>query len=241
MVSDVTTTGQAIQAAQNQQQAVGLASDFSQFLTLLTTQLQNQDPLSPLDSNEFTEQLVQFSQVEQAINTNSRLDDLLALQIGNSSTSALGYVGLDVTYVSAEVPHEEGTNSTIRYSLDGTADIATISIFDEGGGLVFNGEAETSVGAHAFEWNGRDLVNNVVPSGTYTVRIDALDANENVLDTTTVVQSRVRGVEQQNGVAFALVGDRAVPIEQILSAVEPENEQVASNNEEDGGANGSAT
>ncbi len=241
MVSDITTTGLLQQAAQTQEQGATLAEDFTQFLTLLTTQLQNQDPLSPLDSKEFTDQLVQFTQVEQSISTNSKLDDLLALQIGSSSTSALGYVGLDITYVSAEVPHEEGENSTIRYSLDGTADVSRISIFDESGGLVFNGEAETSIGAHVFEWNGRDLVNNVVPTGTYTVRIDALDANENVIDTTTVVQSRVRGVEQQNGVAFALVGDRAVPVEQILSAVEPENEQVASSDEEDGGANGSAT
>jgi len=111
MVTDVTTSGQAVQAAQTAQQSVSLAEDFTQFLTLLTTQLQNQDPLSPLDSNEFTNQLVQFSQVEQGINTNSKLDDLLSLQLNGAATSALGYVGLDVQYVSAEVSLEQGQSS----------------------------------------------------------------------------------------------------------------------------------
>lgn len=232
MVSDVTTTGQAVQAAQTQQQSASLASDFTQFLTLLTTQLQNQDPLSPLDSNQFTEQLVQFSQVEQALNTNTKLDDLLNLQIGNAATSALGYVGLDVSYVSAEIALEEGDPTTIRYSLDGAATVSKINIFDESGQLVFSADAERGVGAHEFEWNGRDLVNNELPTGTYVVRIDSLDANEDSVETTTVVKSRVRGIEQQNGVVYALVGERAVPISSILTAVVP----IAEPEPDEGGA-----
>lgn len=237
MVSDVTVTGQQIQAAQTQQQSVTLAEDFTQFLTLLTTQLQNQDPLSPLDSNEFTNQLVQFSQVEQGINTNTKLDDLLSLQIGNAATSALGYVGLDVSYVSAEIAHEQGQPSTIRYSLEGAATVSKINIFDEAGQLVYSGDAERGVGAHEFDWNGRDLLNNELPTGTYVVRIDSLDANEDVVETTTVVQSRVKGVEQQDGIVYALVGERAVPISSILSAVVPPEETVPT---DDGGVDAPA-
>lgn len=224
MVSDITTTSQAAQAAQTQQQKATLADDFTQFLTLLTTQLQNQDPLSPMDSNEFTNQLVQFSQVEQSINTNSKLDDLVNLQLGNATTAALGYVGLDVQYVSAELSHEEGTPTTIRYSLDGQATVSKINIFNEGGELVFSADAEKGAGAHEFEWNGNDLLNNQLPTGTYVVRVDSTDIDENVVNTTTVVQSRVKGIEQQNGVVFALVGDRAVPITSILNAVVPEEQ-----------------
>ncbi len=225
MVSDVTVTGQAAQAAQTQQQSASLADDFTQFLTLLTTQLQNQDPLSPMDSNEFTSQLVQFSQVEQSINTNTKLDDLVNLQLGNATTSALGYVGLDVQYVSAELSLEEGESTTIRYSLDGAASVSKINIFDEEGGLVFSADAEKGVGAHEFEWNGQDLVNNQLPAGTYVVRIDSTDIDENPVNTTTVVQSRVKGIEQQNGIVYALVGDRAVPISSILNAVVPEPDE----------------
>lgn len=223
MVSDVTVSGQLAQATQTQNQAVTLADDFSQFLTLLTTQLQNQDPLSPLDSNEFTQQLVQFSQVEQAINTNTKLDDLVLLQIDNATTAALDYIGLDASYISSEIPLQQGQPSTIRYSLDGNAAISVINIFSEDGTLVFSADAETTSGTHEFEWNGRDLVNEELPSGTYSVRVDTLDANENVIDTTTVVTGRVHGIEQQDGIVYALIGDRAVPTSTILNAVVPED------------------
>ncbi|MCI5060241.1 MAG: flagellar hook assembly protein FlgD [Alphaproteobacteria bacterium] len=234
MVSDVTFSGQAAQAQQTQQQSVTLAEDFSQFLNLLTTQLQNQDPLSPLDSNQFTEQLVQFSQVEQAINTNTKLDDLVALQLNNAATSALGYVGLDVSYVSAEIALEEGQGTTIKYSLDRPAAVSKINIFTEGNELVFSGDIEGTVGAHEFEWNGKDLLGNDLPSGTYVVSIDAVDIEENPVNTTSVVTARVRGIEQQDGNVFALVGERAVPIGSILNAVIPEQTN-------DGGVDGPTT
>lgn len=234
MVSAVTASGQANQAAQTQQQSVTLAEDFNQFLQLLTTQLQNQDPLSPMDSNEFTNQLVQFSQVEQAINANTKLDDLVSLQLNNAATSALGYVGLDVQYVSAEIAHVEGDNSVIRYSLDGPASVSKINIFSEDGSLVYSGDAERTQGAHEFDWNGRDLVNNELPSGTYIVRIDAVDLNEEVVDTTTVVQSRVKGIEMQNGIIYALVGERAIAVDNIINAVSPVTAQAET--ETDGGS-----
>lgn len=222
MVSNITTSGQLQQASKTQQQSISLAEDFTQFLTLLTTQLQNQDPLSPLDSNEFTNQLVQFSQVEQGINTNSKLDSLLSLQLGNATTSALGYVGMDIQYVSAEIAYEEGTPSTIRYSLDGAASVSKINIFSEDGQLVYSVDAEKNVGAHEFDWNGTDLLGNPLPSGTYVVRVDSTDIDDNAVKTTTVVQSRVKGIEQQDGIVYALVGERAVPVGSILNAVRPE-------------------
>lgn len=238
MVSDVTLSSQANQAARTQQQTATLAEDFSQFLTLLTTQLQNQDPLSPLDSNEFTNQLVQFSQVEQAINTNTKLDDLVALQINNAITSSLGYVGLDISYISAEVALEQGESTTIRYSLAEPAMIAKINIYDEEQNLVYSGDASRTAGVHDFEWNGRDLLNNELPSGTYTVIVDAVDTQEEVIDTTTVVTSRVRGIEQQDGIVYALVGDRAVPVTSILNAAVPPESTPA---EGEGGSDESST
>lgn len=224
MVSDVTLTGQAANAQRTQNQSVTLAEDFSQFLQLLTTQLQNQDPLSPMDSNEFTNQLVQFSQVEQQINANTKLDDLVALQLNNAITSSLGYVGLDVSYISAEIAYVQGEPTTIKYNLDNAATVSKINIFNEEGNLVFSGDAEKGAGVHEFTWDGQDILGNQLESGTYSISIDSLDAEENVIDTTTVVTGRVKGVEQQNGIVFALVGERAVPITQILNAVNPETE-----------------
>ncbi|MEM6812220.1 MAG: flagellar hook assembly protein FlgD [Pseudomonadota bacterium] len=236
MVSDVTLTGQAASAQRTAQQTVTLAEDFSQFLQLLTTQLQNQDPLSPMDSNEFTNQLVQFSQVEQQINSNSKLDDIVALNLNNAITGALNYIGKDVSYISAEIPLEQGEPSTIRYSLDGTATISQINIFNEEGNLVFSTEAQKAAGVHEFVWNGTDLLNNPLPSGTYSVSIDSLDSQENVINTTTVVTARVNGIEQQDGVVFALVGERAVAVTDILNAKEPLMVEDLANEEGEGGS-----
>ena len=221
MVSDVTFTGQAANAQRTQSQSATLTEDFSQFLQLLTTQLQNQGPLSPMDSNEFTSQLVQFSQVEQQINANTKLDDLVALQLNSAITSSLGYVGLDVSYISAEIAYEQGEETTIKYNLEDAATVSKINIFNEEGNLVFSGDAQKGAGVHEFVWNGNDFLGGQVQSGTYTVSIDALDIEENVIETTTVVTGNVKGVEQQNGIVYALVGERAVPITQILNAVKP--------------------
>jgi len=225
MVSDVTLTGQAANAQRTANQSVTLAEDFSQFLQLLTTQLQNQDPLSPMDSNEFTNQLVQFSQVEQQINANTKLDDLVALQLNNAITSSLGYVGLDVSYVSAEIAYKEGEEATVKYNLENAATVSKINIFNEEGNLVFSGDGEKGAGVHEFTWNGKDFIGNDLQSGTYTISIDALDIDENPIEATTVVTGRVKGVEQQDGTVFALVGERAVPITQILNAVNPATQE----------------
>lgn len=221
MVSDVTFSGQVANAQQTVGQTVTLAEDFAQFLQLLTTQLQNQDPLSPLDSNDFTNQLVQFSQVEQQINANQKLDDLVALQLNNAITTSLGYVGLDISYISAEIAYDGETPSPIRYSLSGPASLARINIFAEDGSLVQSVDANTSAGVHEFVWDGNDLLGQPVAEGTYTVSVDAVDANEDPVDTTTVVTGRVRGIEQQDGIVYALVGERAVATTAILNAVQP--------------------
>ena len=79
MVSDVTINSALNQQQKTESAKTGLAEDFAQFLTLLTVQLQNQDPLSPMDTTEFTNQLVAFTGVEQQINTNQKLDSLVAM------------------------------------------------------------------------------------------------------------------------------------------------------------------
>jgi len=235
MVSDVTFSGQAASAQSTANSQVTLAEDFSQFLTLLTTQLQNQDPTDPLDTNQFTEQLVQFSQVEQQINANQKLDELVNLGLNQGITNALGFVGLNASYISAELPYDGENPSPIRYSLDSTATISRINIFDQNRTLVFSTEAETVAGVHDFTWAGTDLLGNPLPEGTYTISVDAVDAEENPVETTTVVSGRVRGIEQQDGIVFALIGDRAVPTSDILNA---QNQETTITN---GGSNGSST
>ncbi|NCO02782.1 MAG: flagellar hook assembly protein FlgD [Alphaproteobacteria bacterium] len=235
MVSDVTLSGINSDRQNTGVQQQQLAEDFDQFLQLLTTQLQNQDPLSPMDSTEFTNQIVQFSQVEQSINTNQKLDSLLALQVGGAASSALGYVGLDVSYISAELPFNGTDPIDIRYSLDGNAFQSRINIFDENNTLVFTQDAEITDGVHDFRWDGRNQIGQSLPEGTYVITVDAFDAEDKKVPTETVVRGRVKGIEAQDGVVFALVGERAVPIPNILNASLP---TVTSATDNQGGTNG---
>ncbi len=221
MVSDVTFTGVLNDQQQTAASTASLAEDFSQFLTLLTVQLQNQDPLDPLDTNEMTNQLVAFTGVEQQINTNQKLDSLVSLQLGNALGSSLGYVGLDVSYVGAEFFSDGETPVTINYALDGQAVDNTITILNEQGQTVYSEPGLTAAGAQEFVWDGKDDFGNPVPPGTYSVRIDALDVDESPLGASTIVTGRVSGVESQNGSLFLIVGERAVSLGNVLNAQEP--------------------
>lgn len=219
---NVTTTGAAQQAQNTASQRISLAEDFTQFLTLLTTQLQNQDPLSPMDSTEFTNQLVQFSQVEQQINMNAKMDNLVALQLASISSVALGYVGMDISYIGNEANFDGQTPVEINYALADAAMTAKINIYDEEGVLVYTSDAPKASGTNKFTWDGKNTGGATVEPGTYTVKIDALDGKEKVIETSTVVSGRVKGIETQNGVVYVLVGDRAVPMNSIVNAKVPE-------------------
>jgi len=232
MVSDV-TIGSALDSQSKTAQAqTGLAEDFAQFLTLLTVQLQNQDPLSPMDTTEFTNQLVAFSGVEQQINTNQKLDDLVALQLNNALGSALGYVGLNASYVSSEFFSDGENPVKINYALDGVAVDADIRILNSTGDVVFEGPGQTAAGSHEFIWDGLDNFGNPVEPGTYNVQIDALDFDDVAVGSSTVVEGRVRGAETQGGLTFLLIGERAVSLGNVLNVSEPDEPTTPDETEE---------
>lgn len=223
MVSDVTFQSAAAGAQQTNTSTASLAGDFNQFLTLLTTQLQNQDPLNPMDTTEFTNQLVAFSGVEQQINTNKKLDDLVALQLSGAFSSALNYVGMDVNYISNEFAFD-GTNSNrIAYALDGEATTAKVSIYDEAGELVYQKDGTTSSGSNEMYWDGTMNNGQKAPAGTYTVKIDAVNSSGEGVDSTTVVSGKVKGAESQGGQVFLIVGERAVNVGSIINVNDDAN------------------
>lgn len=221
MASDVTLTGALQQTQKTQQQGIKLAEDFSQFLTLLTTQLQNQDPMNPMDSSEFTNQLVQFSQVEQAINTNQKLDDLVGMQLSNLPTIGLGYVGLDISYKSSDMNFDGSTPVKVSYALAKEAKTAKANVFDEKGNLVYTKEVSKDTGINEFSWDGSLTAGGKAATGTYSIRIDAFDSDDKIIEASTVVTGRVRGIESQNGSIFLLVGERAVALGNVINATEP--------------------
>lgn len=221
MTSDVTISS-AIQQQNKTAAATGkLTEDFTQFLTLLTVQLQNQDPLSPMDTTEFTNQIVAFTGVEQQINTNQKLDALVAMGLTNAFTGALQYVGLDISYLSSEFNFDGEKPAEISYALDRQSAKTKINIYSESGALVYTADGSSNVGVNDFTWDGTMTNGGIAPPGTYEIKVDSLDSEGKGVSSSIVVTGSVRGVETQNGTIFLLVGDRAVSVASVLNASKP--------------------
>lgn len=218
---DAATTGSIASTASTRSETArkGIADSFDTFLVLLTTQLRNQDPTSPLDSNQFTQQLVSFAQVEQAINTNDNLEKLLSSNQTSQLNSAVSYLG--------KIVESEGDSFTLAnqqgqffYNLDSQAAQTFITITDSAGRTIATSGGEISAGKHTFDWNGLDQGGNPVSDGTYFVRVSAIDSDGNDVPVTTSVTNVVNGVSSENGQPTLHVGDDgdiSVPLDQVLS------------------------
>src|SRR3954447_21683026 len=153
-----------------------LSGDYSNFLTLLTTQLKNQDPLSPMDATQFTQQLVQFSAVEQQINGNKKLDQLIGLQSTANAYGAVGFVGTSIAANSNDVPLQNG-KSKFDYTIEKASGAATLKILDASGNIVMLKQVDAAVGTHPVEWDGTDYFGNKLKDGKYTVSVSYKDQN----------------------------------------------------------------
>ena len=211
-----------------------VAEGYNQFLQLLTTQLQHQDPLDPMDSTEFTNQLVQFSQVEQSIISNQKMDALLAMQSGSLLSASLQYIDKNVYFKGDSIYLNENKDPIrIGYTMD---DLPTggakMRIIDSSGVTVRTIALDKNVTTSHVVWDGKDdegnpiLGNDSQPikEGVFTVKIDALDANNEAVTAYTGVPAKVLGVETANGqVMLSLDGDRQIAATDILSVSAPEN------------------
>ncbi len=168
----------------------GLAANFDTFLTLLTTQLQNQAPLDPLDTEQFTEQLVQFAGVEQSIETNANLETLIALQSSSDRAGALDLIGREVTLLSDAAFHG-GDGASWTYEIPSAAANATFAVTDEAGTVVASGIAPSG---GRITWNGRGPEGEAAAPGVYRLRIDARDAAGDALPVRIETQDHVAAV-----------------------------------------------
>lgn len=214
--------GVPVQTANSQASSstASLANTFDNFLLLLTTQLENQDPLSPLDTNQFTEQLVQFADVEQAINTNRKLDQLIGLQGGNQLTAALDYIGKDVAVEGPGINLEDGT-ATLTYQLAGRAQEVAITIRDAGGRPVKVLTASGEPGAQQVTWDGTDSAGDVLPDGLYDFSVTALDSRGDAVPSTQGTIGRVSGLELVEGEVVLSLGALQVPLSRVTAVQTP--------------------
>ncbi len=171
-----------------------IAGDFDTFLKILTTQLQNQNPLEPLDTNQFTQQLVQFSSVEQEIKSNKNLEQLIALSGANAFTGVVSYIGKEVTAEGATTNLSDGQASW-SFSLTKDAPSTTLTIRNSAGSIVKTESVDGKFGANAFAWDGRSDAGNTVPDGLYSLTVEAKDVDDNFISATTTVKGVVEGVD----------------------------------------------
>jgi flagellar basal-body rod modification protein FlgD len=170
-----------------------IASNFTQFLQLLTAQLKNQNPLDPLDTNQFTQQLVEFSQVEQQMKTNDSLTTLVSMQQAAQSTEALALVGATVVVNGATAQLANGVaNWTLNASKPATA---TITIADSTGQTAYTGTYAVNSGPQAFTWDGHGNNGRLWPAGSYTLTATAVDASGQSTAISTQVQAPVDSVD----------------------------------------------
>ena len=217
-MTTIDTSG-TLNGGQNQA-AQQLAGNFDTFLTLLTTQLQNQDPLSPMDSNQFTQQLVMFSQVEQQINTNDNLQSLIALNLSQNANSAVNYIGRSVVMTNGEgalqTNSDDGTSSCDwTYNLASASAGTTLTVKDANGKVVYTTSGATSAGNNDFTWDGKDSNGNQLPDGKYTLSVSATGSDGSAITTTIASKAIVTAVDMAGTTPMLVLGSMEIPLSDV--------------------------
>jgi len=212
VVSTLTPAERAENANSSRRQ---IASNFQDFLKLLTTQLRNQDPTAPLDTNQFTQQLVMFAQVEQQLATNQSLERLLRLQETSQLTALAPLIGRTVEAQASSIVLQDGS-ARGSYTLRADATATMLTIRDGAGRIVAQSPGQTRAGRHEFAWDGRDASGRRLPDGVYAVRVEASYGSTSEAAPTTVI-GRITGAERSEGGLKLAIGRLAIDAAAVRS------------------------
>jgi len=199
--------------------AENLQDDLNRFLNLLVTQLKNQDPLDPMDSNEFTSQLVQFASVEQQIYQNANLEKLVNAQETSQISSMVNFIDKTIEVDTERFPLENG-QAEFTYTMPAGAKSASIIIRSPAGLTIYEQDANLDQGQHTFEWDGRNSAGQTVADGEYSAIITGLSNQNELLNISQTAFGRVTGIGIDNGVTSLFMGDIEVPQTKVLSVKE---------------------
>ncbi len=194
-----------------------LATSYQTFLTLLTTQLQNQDPTSPMDPNAFTTELVQMTGVQQQLLSNQLLQQLVSASPSGGVTSSANLIGQNVTATSTTANLANGQASW-SYGLPSNAASGTATVTNSAGQVVFTGSIPSlAAGTGTFNWNGQNSSGVQQPDGVYTLSIAASDSSGGSITPTISVSGVVSSVQNVGGTTEVTIGSSQVPVSSITS------------------------
>jgi flagellar basal-body rod modification protein FlgD len=195
--------------------ATGMNKD--DFLKLFVTQMQNQDPLNPMDSTQFIGQLAQLTQVEQAYNTNTNLQSLLTAQSSNATLGAVSFLGTQVTAKGSQISLVDGQQSPVAFALPSQADSVVIEIRNAQGTVVRTiNRGQSPQGTTSLAWDGLNSSGQRLPAGIYTLGVTATAAGQQFLGT-PLVQGKVDGISLEGTEPLLSVGGSAIPLSSVIS------------------------
>ncbi|MDQ7031563.1 MAG: flagellar hook assembly protein FlgD [Desulfonauticus sp.] len=191
------------------------------FLKLLVTQLEHQDPLNPMDDKDFIAQLAQFSSLEQMSNVAEGVNKLVEANNSQQMLGAVSFIGKEVTAAGDSLSKQGDKVSTVYYSLNDLAKSVYVNVFDQFGNIIYSESLGTrQPGDYEFHWDGKDFTGNNAPDGVYTVRFAAEGVNGQPVLVDTQVSGKVAGVQTGNtGTVLRLEDGRTVGLQEIKEIV----------------------
>ena len=227
MSIETSTTTSVSQATQQPDNAHGSSKlGKNEFLKILTMQLANQDPTSPMDSNAFVAQLAQFSALEQAQNTNDTLTQLLASQQSSNQTAVVAMVGKDAIYDASQMDLSANKPVSVNATLASSAADVVMEIDDADGNVVRRQSfGALAAGSHTLSWDGLNDSGVVQSPGTYHVSVSATNITGNPVSVTQQSRGRITGVSLQNGTAQLMLGNTPISLSDVTEIQEAKNSQ----------------
>lgn len=207
-------TNTAANTTGNSSSSIGLAANFDTFMKLLTAQLRAQDPLSPLDTKDFTNQLVQFSGVEQQIKTNDLLSSLQTTMGFSAGSLAVSYLGKSATAETNAAGIVNGKASW-NYDLANAAGSVTLNIYDSNNKLVKTIDGDKTKGSHTFEWDGTTTSGTKLTSGQFTMVVDAKTSSGETMKATMTQKGVISNVDMSGSTPMVTINGALVALSAI--------------------------